>query len=505
VTGSDASAGPAGELPPDVLAAALEARLDEQHGRRTLGLAGLAVLITFLDTTVLFVAFPAISRTFSSAGPASLSWVLNAYTITFAALLVPAGKLADRLGHKRVFLLGSALFTVASAACAAAPTVEVLVAVRIVQAIGAAALIPSSLALVMRAFPRERLPAAVAIWGAMGAVAGAIGPTLGALLVEGPGWRWVFLVNVPVGVVTVVVGGRWLTESRDSETRVPALLGIVLIAGSAALISLGVVESDDWSWGSVNTVATIAAGLVLFGFFVLHQRHTSAPALDLSLFTVRNYGWANAATLAFGTAFTAMFFGSYLLLTQLWGWSVLAAGLGISPGPVLVGLLAPRFGRLAGRVGQQPLLVAGGVAFAAGGLWRLLFIGTTAHYATAYLPAMLLTGLGVALVLPQLSSVTAQALPPNRLGVGVGATQAIRQLGGTFGVAFTIAILAGAGASAAGLLDAFDRVAWLLIVGGLLTSLLCLPLRTARRPSPLIDLEPHGAGAPVFALDLEEA
>ena len=143
-------------------------RRSDRHASRTLAIAGLGVLVTFLDTTVLFVAFPDISRTFSSASPASLSWVLNAYTIVFAALLVPAGKLADRIGHKRTFLTGAALFTLASAACALAPTVEVLIGFRVVQAVGAAALIPSSLALVLRAFPAERVPVAVAIWGAMG-------------------------------------------------------------------------------------------------------------------------------------------------------------------------------------------------------------------------------------------------------------------------------------------------------------------------------------------------
>src|SRR5689334_7465059 len=158
--------------------------MTDRQARNTLAISGLAVLVTFLDTTVLFVAFPDISRTFASAGPAQLSWVLNAYTIAFAALLVPAGKVADRIGHKRVFLFGSALFTTASLACAVAPTVDVLIAFRVVQAVGAAALIPSSLALVMRAYARDRLPVAVAIWGAMGAAAGAVGPTLGAVLIE---------------------------------------------------------------------------------------------------------------------------------------------------------------------------------------------------------------------------------------------------------------------------------------------------------------------------------
>jgi MFS family permease len=170
-----------------------------------------------MDTTVLYVAFPDITHSFASVSSASLSWVLNSYTIAFAALLVPAGKAADRLGHKRVFLAGSGLFTLASLACAIAPSVEILVASRTVQAIGAAALLPSSLALILRAFPHDRLPAAVAIWGASGAAAGAIGPTLGALLVEISDWRLVFLINLPVGILTVVAGLRFLKGTRRCD------------------------------------------------------------------------------------------------------------------------------------------------------------------------------------------------------------------------------------------------------------------------------------------------
>jgi EmrB/QacA subfamily drug resistance transporter len=456
----------------------------ERHARRTLAIAGLAVLVTFLDTTVLFVAFPDITRSFSSSSPSVLSWVLNAYTITFASLLVPVGKLADRLGHKRVFLFGSALFTTASLACAVAPTVEVLVVFRIVQAVGAASLIPSSLALVMRAFPTERLPVAVAIWGAMGAAAGAVGPTIGALLVESLNWRWVFLINLPAGLVTVGLGRRVLEESSDPTTRVPAFAGVVAIAGGAALASLAVVQSDEWGWVDGRTLGALAVATLLVVAFVAHQRRTSAPAVDLSLFAIRNYAWGNAATFVFGTAFTAMFFGSFLMLTEMWGWSVLRAGLAISPGPLLVALLAPRFGRLAGRIGQQPLLVAGGFAFAASGTWRLVATTTEPDYLVAYLPAMLLSGLGVALCFPQLASVTAQALPPNRLGVGGAVNQAVRQLGGTIGVAVTIALVSRA-TGPVDALAAFDRVWVIIVVGGLLTAAVSAPLRTRRVAAPV--------------------
>jgi len=458
-------------------------RSSDRHAGRTLAIAGLGVLVTFLDTTVLFVAFPDISSTFSSASPASLSWVLNAYTIVFAALLVPAGKLADRIGHKRTFLTGAALFTLASAACALAPTVEVLIGFRVVQAVGAAALIPSSLALVLRAFPAERVPVAVAIWGAMGALAGAIGPTVGAALVELASWRWVFLINVPAGIAIVVLGRRLLTESSDPDTRVPALGGVVLIAATAALASLGVVQSNTWGWLDARTIGCLVGCLLLLGAFVAHQRRTTSPALDLALFDNRNFRWVNAATFTFGIAFTAMFFGSYLLLTELWGYSTLRAGLGISPGPALVGILAPRFGRLAGRIGQRPLLIAGGLLFAASGVWRYVAITESPRYLADYLPGMLLSGLGVALCFPQMASTTAQSLPSNRLGVGGGVNQAIRQLGGTLGVALTIAFLTTSGASLPGL-AAFDHVAVLIVAGGLLTSILCLPLRTRPVPAP---------------------
>jgi EmrB/QacA subfamily drug resistance transporter len=448
-----------------------------REAKLTLAVASLAVLAVFLDTTVLFVAFPDIIATFDTVEPAQLSWVLNAYTIVFAALLVPAGKFADRLGHKRAFLSGSVLFTVASMACGLAPSAGILIGFRVVQAVGAATLIPSSLALLLRAFPPAKVPFAVAIWGASGAVAGALGPTLGAILVETASWRWVFFINLPIGLFTVIAGRRFLHESKDETATVPAPLGVALIALAAGLVSLGLVQSESWGWTDIRTIASILGGLVVLAVFVAHQRATPAPALNMELFTINNFSWGNAATFAFGTAFTAMFFSSILFLTQIWQYSILQAGFAVAPGPALVAVLAPFVGNLAGRIGQRPLILTGGVIFAIGGSWRLVFLTGTADYVTDYLPSMLFTGLGVSLCLPQLSSVVAQALPPNRLGVGGGSNQAIRQFGGTLGVALTIAFLA-APESLSDALSNFDLVWWLLIVGGLLTSLLSIPLVT---------------------------
>jgi EmrB/QacA subfamily drug resistance transporter len=449
----------------------------------TLFISSLAVFAVFLDTTALFVAFPDIARSFPEVAVSQLSWVLNGYTIVFAALLIPLGKLADRRGHKTLFLAGSVVFTVGSVLCAVAPEPWMLIAARVLQALGGAALVPSSLALVLRATPRRRIPVALAVWGATGAVAGAVGPTLGAALVEGVGWRWVFVINVPVGIATVMFGRRSLIESRDPTSQVPAPLGVALLITGSVLLTLGLVRGEDWGWTSTTTLGVILAGLALLVVFLGHQARTTAPTLDLSLFRIRNFMWGNLATIAFGTAFTAMFLSSILFLTDVWQWSILKAGFAVAPGPLMVAVLAPFMGRLAARIGQQPLLLAGGVLYALGAVWRLIALDGQPDYVGAYLPSMVLTGLGVALCLPQLSSVVGQALPPNRLGVGGAVNQAIRQFAGTIGVALTIGLVAGA----SGLSDAlvrFDRLWWVLVLGGLGTTALSLPLRTRPAAAP---------------------
>jgi MFS family permease len=280
----------------------------------------------------------------------------------------------------------------------------------------------------------------------------------------------------------VIAGRRVLHESKDETATVPAPLGVALIALAAGLVSLGLVQSESWGWTDIRTIASILGGLGVLAVFVAHQRSTPAPALNMELFAINNFSWGNAATFAFGTAFTAMFFSSILFLTQVWQYSILRAGFAVAPGPALVAVLAPFVGNLAGRIGQRPLILTGGVVFAIGGLWRLVFLTGTPAYVMDYLPSMLFTGLGVSMCLPQLSSVVAQSLPPNRLGVGGGSNQAIRQFGGTFGVALTIAFLA-APDSVSAALSNFDLVWWLLIAGGVLTSLLSIPLVTRRTSS----------------------
>ncbi|MEZ0579501.1 DHA2 family efflux MFS transporter permease subunit [Nocardioides sp. MH1] len=440
-----------------------------------LGIASMAAFMVFLDTQVLFVAFDDIRRSFPGVSFAAMSWVLSAYTIVLAAALVPAGRMADRFGRRRVFSVGLVAFTAASALCAVADSPALLVAFRAIQALGAAALVPASLAVVLSVFPAPKVPAAVAIWGAIAALAAAVGPTVGGLLVDGWGWRSVFLVNLPVGLVALLLAARFVPESKEgTHARFPDPVGIVLLAGSLSLLALGLVQSDQWTWTSVRTLGALAGGLVVLGLFVVRSLRHPHPALDLALFGARSFRWANIATAAFTIGFTAMFFAQVLFLTQVWGYGIVRTGLAMMPGPVVVMVLAPYFGRLAGRVGQRTLLVPGGLIYAASGLWLIAAVGTTPHWAGQILPSALVAGLGVSLVIPHLTSAAVQGLPPDQYGAGSAVNQAIRQLGATFGVALTVAL--SGSATPGSVLDAFHDVWWMLVVCGVLTSAAAMAL-----------------------------
>lgn len=462
--------------------AATDAGFDEGRARLTLAIAALAAMATYLDTTILFVAFPGISESFDDSSASVLSWVLNGYTIVFAALLVPAGKLADRFGQRLAFLVGSATFSLASLACGLAPTAAFLIAARIVQGAGAAILVPASLALVMAAFPHDKIPQVIAIWGAMGALSAAVGPSLGALIIDSFGWRWAFLINLPIGAVTIVAGLRYLSESRDPNVRIPSLAGVVLLVVAMSTLLYALVESDSVGWGSPQTVLMLIVGLVLMGLFVTHQRQTNAPTLDPELFELRNFRWGNLAMFSFNVGFTAMFFGSILFLVNVWDWSILKAGLGVAPGPLIAAICAARFGKLAGQIGQRPLVLIGGIVAAVSGLYRVLWLNDDVDYLIDFGVPLVLSAFAIGLVFPQVTSVAVQALPGNRVGVGGATTQAVRQFGGSLGVALTIALL-GSMSGALDLVAGFNRIWWLVVIGGVLTTLCAVPLRTSASAS----------------------
>jgi len=445
-----------------------------------LGVASLAAFMVFLDAQVLFVAFDDIRSSFPSVSFTTMSWTLSAYTIALAAALVPSGRMADRFGRRRVFLVGLVAFTLASVLCAFAPTAGLLVVFRVVQALGAAALVPASLALVLSVFPPARVPVAVAVWGAIAALAAAIGPTVGALLVQGWDWRAVFLANVPVGAIALVLGIRVLPESREArQAPFPDPFGIVLLAGALTLLALGIVQSDQWGWVSARTAGALVGGLLVLAVFVRRTLSAPHPALDLMIFARPSVRWANIATAAFTIGFTAMFFGLIQFMLVVWHYSVVRAGVAMMPGPVVVMVLAPLFGRVAARYGQRALLLPGGLVYAASGALLLTRLGEDPAYASQVLPASLLAGLGVALVIPQLTSDAVQGLPPDEFAAGAAVNQAIRQLGATFGVALTVALLGTLAPTTTA--DDFLGVWGMLTVCGVLTSAAALPLPRRHR------------------------
>lgn len=440
-----------------------------------LAVTSLAVFAVALDALVLFIAFPAIQRDFSAVSDGQLSWVLNAYTIVYGALLVPMGRFADLVGRKRIFLSGAVLFTLASALCGLAPSPEWLIAARVVQAVGGAMLTPSSLALTLGAFPQERRAIAVTLWGAVGALAVVAGPPLGSLIVQTAGWPGIFFLNLPIGLVTVLAGRAIIGESRDeSRGTLPDPLGITLLIAGAALVAFAIVQSDAWGWSSVYVYGALIGGLAILGAFIVQSSRSASPALDLALFGERNFRLANSAMFVFSIVFTAMLFGSIFFLTSIWGYTLVQAGLAVTPGPLMVVVFAPIAGRIAAAQGHRVLLVPGGLLYAAGALSFILASTATPQFLAVWLPTQLLIGTGVAFVLPVLSSAAVHDLPAPQLAVGSGVNQAIRQFGAVLGVSLTFALLG----PAPGAIEPFTNIFVLTIAGGLSVSLLSIGVNT---------------------------
>ncbi len=452
------------------------------RGGPTLAIASLAAMATYLDSSVLFVAFPDITDSFTEATTSMLSWVLNAYTITFAALLIPAGKLADRVGPKRALLVGALIFTAASMACGLSPSIEILIFARIIQGLGAAVLVPSSLALVLAAYPREKLPQVVAIWGAMGAFSAALGPSVGGVIVNGLGWRWIFFMNLPIGVVTLILGTKYLRESRNADVQIPSLTGVALVAVAAGAISFAIVNSDAAGWASATTLTIALIGIAILMLFVAHQKQTAAPTLDLDLFALTNFRWGIIAMFIYAISFGAMFFGSLLFMVEVWQYSILKAGFAIAPGPALVAILAALFGKLALRVGQRPLILMGGLLLTVSAFYWLVALSFEPNYWVGFVPPFTIVAISIALIFPQVTSIAAQALPPDRSGVGSAAIQAVRQFGQTFGVALTLAFVGNTSYARRELYGHFDQIWWTLAILGVLTTLCGLPMVITKKP-----------------------
>ncbi|HEX4735128.1 MAG TPA: DHA2 family efflux MFS transporter permease subunit [Thermoleophilaceae bacterium] len=405
-----------------------------------LAVVSAAVFMASLDLFIVNIAFPDIARDFGATSLANLSWVLNGYTIVFASLLVPLGRTADRFGRRRFFIGGLLLFVAASAAAAAAPSIEALVAARVVQAVGAAALMPTSLALLLAEIPLAKRATAIGIWAATGGIAAAAGPPLGGLLVEAS-WRWVFLINVPIGLAAAFAATRVLRESSDpAHARRPDVLGAALLTVAVGLLALGLVKAPDWGWVDVRTIAALAGSALALASFVYRSAHHPSPIVELPMIRVRSFSMASTTAFLFSAGFGAMLLGGVLFLTSIWDYSVLEAGIAFAPGPFSAAVFALPAGRLGPRVGTHVLATLGCLLFAAGAAWWALRAGSDPAYFTELLPGMLLTGMGVGLTLPSVSAAAVSELPPARLATGSAVLQMSRQLGIALGVAILIAI-----------------------------------------------------------------
>jgi EmrB/QacA subfamily drug resistance transporter len=424
-----------------------------QRKWQVLTVVGVGVFMSSLDLFIVNVAFPDIRAEFGATSIGGLSWVLNAYAIVFAALMVPAGRWADALGRKRVFTAGLLIFVLGSALCAAAPSAGLLVAARVVQAAGGALLIPSSLGLLLPEFPPEERPVAIAIWAAVGGVAAAAGPPLGGLLVE-LDWRWVFLVNVPVGLVIAVFGVRLLNEQRDPSTLRPDVLGAVGVTlGMGALVG-AIVQGPDWGWTDPRVLGGFLLAAVLTVAVARRSLVHPAPIVDPAMVRIRSFSVSVVACTVYYAGFGAMLFGSVLFLTGVWGEDALHAGLMIAPGPTAAALTAVPGSKIAARIGFARAGLLGGIVTASGALWWLATLGPERDFAGAFLPGMVIGGIGVGLTLPIFTAAATAELPPTRFSTGAAVVTMGRQLGTALGVA-AVVVIVGSGTAVSDFHDAW--------------------------------------------------
>lgn len=450
-----------------------------------------AVFMTNLDLWIVNVALPTISSGFSIGGHpprlSSLSWVLNGYAVGLAALLVVAGRLGDRIGHRRVFLAGVVIFTVSSGLCALAPSLPVLIAARVLQSVGAAAQLPTSLALLMVVYPAERRTVVARGWSAVGALAAAAGPVIGGVLVL-HSWRWVFVVNLPLGLLSLIAGLRVLPHppAREREP-LPDVVGAALVTVSVASLTGALVQAPVWGWSSAATIGLLVLAVLATVLFLRRCTRHPAPLFELSLFSVRGFGLANAAIFVFSVGFSIMLLSNVLWCQEVWHYSPLRTGFAMAPGPALVPVATLLSARAVDRYGTAPVATAGSALFAAGMLWQAAFLNTHVSYAADLLPSMVLGGTGVGLALSTLIAAGVTSLPAQRSATGSAVVNAGRQVAAAVGVAVLVSLV-GVRVDA-GALSEF-RAAWVvaalfgMLAGGLAAA---VPRpRLAPAPAPAV-------------------
>ena len=436
---------------------AVQSRSVPRVPARTVGLiASMGVFMAFLDNTVVGIAYPSLLKSFPGAGISGLSWVLNAYAIVFAALLVPAGRIADLLGRRRLFVLGIGLFTFASTLCAVAPTAEALIVARALQGAGAALLVPASLALVLHAHPGPTRSLAVAAWSATAVIAAGIGPSVGGALVQLHDWRLVFLVNVPIGLVVWRLSARNLVESRAPGGRGwPDLAGSLLLALVVGALVLAIVQFDKWGAVSPGVIAAVAAAAIGAAALGRRSRRHPVPVVDVALLRSRTFAVTSGLTLLGAIGFYAGGLANLLYLMHVWGYSPLEAGLAFTPAPLVAAASAVFAGRYAAGRDARPVLFAGALLLVMAPLWLALRGGTEPAFLEVYLPTAIVGSLGIGLTFPVVSAAAVADAPGEQFAAATALNSGIREMGAAIGIAVCVALL---GTPASGDIAPFDRV-----------------------------------------------
>ena len=388
------------------------------------------VFLAALDFYIVSIAIPGMLRSFPGTGITGISWVIDGYTVTYTAALLPAGGLADRYGRRRVFLGGLMIFTLAALGCAIAPSAGVLVWARFLQGVGGGTITPIALTLIVPRFPAERRGSAVGLWAATQSAAVAAGPSVGGFLVSAAGWRAVFLLQVPVGLVAIL-GAVFALRGEPAPGRqtLPDLLGVGLLGGAVGLFALAVVEAKAWGVLSLRTDVAFCCGLGLGVLFVLRTGRVKVPVVDLGLLRIRAVRLVNVAMVLAGLVMFALPFGLVLFLIGVWGYSPARAGLAITPGPVVQAAAALLAARITNRFGARAAAVPGAALLAAGLAVLALGAGALPRYPEVVLPAIVATSTGLGFLITSLSSVIVGAVPAAALASGTALSVTARAIG----------------------------------------------------------------------------
>jgi EmrB/QacA subfamily drug resistance transporter len=407
-----------------------------------LALTSVAFFMVTLDTLVVIAALPAISHDLK-AGMSTLEWTVNAYGLTTAAGILTAAALGDRYGRRRVFAAGLALFTTASAACALAPSAEMLIAARAVQGLGAAIVMPLSLTILTGVFPAERRGAVVGIWGGIAGVAVASGALIGGSVTQGLNWHWIFWVNVPIGLVATVLAVLRLAESYGPATRLD-LPAVALVSGGATSLVWALVRANQIGWGSPATIAGLGAGIGLIAAFVAWERRVAAPMLPPRLFANRSFTAANVTGFLMTAALMAAVFLTAQYFQVVLGYSPVMTGLRLLPWTATPLLVAPAAGALSDRIGARPVMATGMLLQGAGLAWFGLVATAQVGYGQLVLP-LIVAGIGVSMALPTIPATVMSAVAPADMGKASGTSNTLQRFGGAFGIAVATAVFAANG------------------------------------------------------------